>query len=47
MNLLKEKTTESPYGDPVDPTQAPEMISKAVSSLPPEQVTFSNYILVV
>lgn len=38
MVLLQEKTTESPYGDPVDPTQAPEMISKAVSSLPPEQM---------
>ncbi|XP_046652509.1 cleavage stimulation factor subunit 2-like [Daphnia pulicaria] len=38
QSLMQEKTTESPYGDAVDPTQAPEMISKAVSSLPPEQM---------
>ncbi|XP_059351976.1 cleavage stimulation factor subunit 2-like isoform X2 [Daphnia carinata] len=38
QSLMQEKTTESPYGDVVDPTQAPEMISKAVSSLPPEQM---------
>jgi len=38
QSLMQEKSTESPYGDPVDPTQAPETISKAVSSLPPEQM---------
>ena len=27
-----------PYGDPVDPEKAPEAISKAVASLPPEQM---------
>ena len=29
---------QSPYGDPVDPEKAPEAISKAVASLPPEQM---------
>ncbi|THD20821.1 Cleavage stimulation factor subunit [Fasciola hepatica] len=29
---------ESPYGDPVDPQTAPETISRAVASLPPEQM---------
>nr|XP_022287668.1 cleavage stimulation factor subunit 2-like [Crassostrea virginica] len=29
---------ESPYGDPVEPEKAPEAISKAVASLPPEQM---------
>ena len=38
MYVLKEKSTESPYGDAIDPTQVPEHISKAVSSLPPEQM---------
>ena len=28
----------NPYGDPVDPDKAPEAISKAVASLPPEQM---------
>ena len=27
-----------PYGDSVEPGQAPEAISKAVASLPPEQM---------
>ncbi|XP_072785115.1 cleavage stimulation factor subunit 2 isoform X6 [Taeniopygia guttata] len=29
---------ESPYGDPVNPEDAPESISRAVASLPPEQM---------
>ncbi|XP_060598377.1 cleavage stimulation factor subunit 2-like, partial [Ruditapes philippinarum] len=29
---------ESPYGDPMEPEKAPEAISKAVASLPPEQM---------
>ncbi len=29
---------ESPYGQPVEPEQAPETISKAVASLPPENM---------
>ncbi|KAK6180876.1 hypothetical protein SNE40_008851 [Patella caerulea] len=29
---------ESPYGDPVEPEKAPEAISQAVASLPPEQM---------
>ncbi|KAK7107641.1 cleavage stimulation factor subunit 2-like [Littorina saxatilis] len=29
---------ESPFGDPVEPEKAPEAISKAVASLPPEQM---------
>lgn len=34
-NAMQE---QSPYGDPVDPDKAPEAISKAVASLPPEQM---------
>lgn len=29
---------ESPYGDSVQPQEAPESISRAVASLPPEQM---------
>ena len=29
---------ENPYGNPVDPARAPEAISRAVASLPPEQM---------
>lgn len=29
---------ESPYGDSVQPVEAPESISRAVASLPPEQM---------
>ena len=29
---------QSPYGEPVDAEKAPEAISKAVASLPPEQM---------
>ena len=38
FTLTQEKSSESPYGDVVDPLQAPEAISKAVCSLPPEQM---------
>lgn len=31
-------TIESPYGDSVQPQEAPESISRAVASLPPEQM---------
>lgn len=31
-------TIESPYGDTVQPQEAPESISRAVASLPPEQM---------
>jgi cleavage stimulation factor subunit 2 len=30
--------SEGPYGEPVEPEKAPESISKAVASLPPEQM---------
>ena len=33
MNVLY-----SPYGEPIEPEKAPEAISKAVASLPPEQM---------
>lgn len=29
---------QSPYGDAMEPSKAPEAISKAVASLPPEQM---------
>lgn len=29
---------ESPYGDNIQPQEAPESISRAVASLPPEQM---------
>ena len=29
---------DSPYGDPIDPEDAPESITRAVASLPPEQM---------
>lgn len=29
---------ESPYGDSIQPQEAPESISRAVASLPPEQM---------
>lgn len=31
-------TQPSPYGEPVPPQAAPEAITKAVASLPPEQM---------
>lgn len=36
--LLQGPVVENPYGDAVDPDKAPEAISKAVASLPPEQM---------
>lgn len=36
--LLQEPAEESPYGPAVEPEKAPETISKAVASLPPEQM---------
>lgn len=40
QSLMQESTSsnESPYGPQVDPEQAPEVISKTVASLPPEQM---------
>ena len=40
QSLMQETVTptESPHGAPVDPERAPETISKAVASLPPEQM---------
>jgi len=40
QSLMQESnvTTESPYGPPVEADQAPEVISKTVASLPPEQM---------
>ncbi|XP_032515613.1 cleavage stimulation factor subunit 2 isoform X1 [Danaus plexippus] len=36
--LMQGPQVENPYGDPVDPEKAPEAISKAVATLPPEQM---------
>lgn len=36
--LLQGPQIENPYGEPVDPDQAPEIITKTVASLPPEQM---------
>ncbi|XP_043192922.1 cleavage stimulation factor subunit 2-like [Amphibalanus amphitrite] len=38
QTLMQGPASESPYGEEVDPPQAPEAISKAVASLPPEQM---------
>merc|ERR1719211_989555 len=38
QSLMAEPVTESPFGPPCDPGRAPETISKAVASLPPEQM---------
>lgn len=38
QNLLQQPTVENPYGDPIQADKAPEAISKAVASLPPEQM---------
>lgn len=38
QNLLAEPVAESPFGPPCEPGRAPEAISKAVASLPPEQM---------
>lgn len=36
--LLQGPQIDNPYGEPVDPDQAPEIITKTVASLPPEQM---------
>lgn len=36
--LLSGPQVENPYGEPCDPDAAPEIISKTVASLPPEQM---------
>lgn len=38
QNLLQQPVAENPYGDPIQAEKAPEAISKAVASLPPEQM---------
>ncbi|XP_044728603.1 cleavage stimulation factor subunit 2 isoform X2 [Chrysoperla carnea] len=38
QNLLQAPTVENPYGEPIQAEKAPEAISKAVASLPPEQM---------
>jgi len=38
QSLMAEPVTESPFGPPCEPSKAPETISKAVASLPPEQM---------
>ncbi|XP_053606094.1 cleavage stimulation factor subunit 2 tau variant isoform X2 [Plodia interpunctella] len=36
--LMQGPQIENPYGEPVEPEKAPEAISKAVATLPPEQM---------
>ena len=38
LMTANQVTNDSPYGESVEPEQAPESISKAVASLPPEQM---------
>lgn len=38
QSLLQGQNTENPYGEAVQSDKAPEAISKAVASLPPEQM---------
>lgn len=38
QNLMQQPAVENPYGDPIQADKAPEAISKAVASLPPEQM---------
>lgn len=38
QQLLQGPQVENPYGDPCDPENAPEVITKTVTSLPPEQM---------
>lgn len=38
QQLLQGPQVENPYGEHCDPDQAPETITKAVASLPPEQM---------
>ncbi|XP_050667090.1 cleavage stimulation factor subunit 2 tau variant [Leptidea sinapis] len=36
--LMQGPQVENPYGEPVEPEKAPEAVSKAVATLPPEQM---------
>lgn len=38
QQLLQGPQVENPYGEPCDPDSAPEVITKTVTSLPPEQM---------
>ncbi|XP_059611691.1 cleavage stimulation factor subunit 2 [Phlebotomus argentipes] len=38
QQLLQGPQVENPYGEPCDPESAPELITKTVASLPPEQM---------
>lgn len=38
QSLMAEPVTESPFGSSCDPSRAPDVVSKAVASLPPEQM---------
>lgn len=38
QQLLQGPQVENPYGEPCDPENAPELITKTVASLPPEQM---------
>ncbi|XP_017776062.1 PREDICTED: cleavage stimulation factor subunit 2 tau variant-like [Nicrophorus vespilloides] len=38
QNLMNQPPVENPYGEPIQAEKAPEAISKAVASLPPEQM---------
>ncbi|XP_017769458.1 PREDICTED: cleavage stimulation factor subunit 2 tau variant-like [Nicrophorus vespilloides] len=38
QNLMNQPTEENPYGEAIDAEKAPEVISKVVTSLPPEQM---------
>lgn len=38
QQLLQGPQVENPYGDPCEPENAPEIITKTVASLPPEQM---------
>jgi len=38
QSLMAEPVTESPFGPPCEPGRAPDVVSKAVASLPPEQM---------
>lgn len=38
QQLLQGPQVENPYGEPCDPDDAPELITKTVASLPPEQM---------
>jgi len=38
QSLMAEPVTESPFGPPCEPGRAPDVVSKSVASLPPEQM---------